>query len=686
MTIMKSSLSKARSCRAKTVKLSGRAGLVRSLTSSEMNMMMKRARIKNLVSIGLATGIFLEQSTPCWAADSDAFQFFQEEAKVVTASRREQSISEAPVAIDVITSDEIKASGAVNLWDLLRYRAGVNVIDGHPTTSANRAIVSIRGFGEEFSRNVLVLVDGRSVYSADSGGTFWAQLPVQIQDIERIEIIRGPNAALYGSGAGLGVINIITKKPSSDTSLALDERGGNRGTVQSYESINASLKQFAYRLSHTYLQQGGFDGTNGDQPANDSFHTNKANFRSHWNPAEGTELELFAGGSLNNNGLEDVSNSQDHFDQHFEMLKLSQKVGDNSSVQLLSSRNDYTSDIASLNVITEDIRSYEYDEQVLHQIDWADGRMKSTYGFDYKSARSESQQIYPGVPYVESQTYRGYFNQTARITPHVLWVGAFSWDASDTGKPQPNYQLSHLWEPVENHSFRVSYSVAHTVPTLNLLDIMRQTPGSPTFIGNPNLLPETITGYETGYRGYWLGHHLSVDSDLFYNVVDNKDENVFSSDFSQATFVNINKAISRGAELSLKYVFTLKRSVYVNYTYEHITDTFGNTGEVSENTPEHALNIGGMTDLGHGFTGSFNLGYKDNYFISFQQYSQAVPAYWRLDARLAYALPWYKDAELYVAGQNLAVSSHQEFADSLYVPRTYQVGITMKWGGAVRER
>jgi len=82
--------------------------------------------------------------------------------------------------------------------------------------------------------------------SADSGGTFWAQLPVQTQDIERIEIIRGPNAALYGSGAGLGVVNIITKKPSDQTSIALDERGGTRGTVQSYESVNASLKGFAY--------------------------------------------------------------------------------------------------------------------------------------------------------------------------------------------------------------------------------------------------------------------------------------------------------------------------------------------------------------------------------------------------------------------------------------------------------
>src|SRR5882762_8736618 len=142
--------------------------------------------MKTLFRFGLAAGLLLEQGTLSWAAGEDAFEFFQEEAKVTTASRREQPISEAPVAIDVITADEIKASGAVNLWDLLRYRPGMNVIDGHPASSANRAIVSVRGFAETFARNLLVLVDGRKAYSLDNGGVYWDQLPVQVQDIERI--------------------------------------------------------------------------------------------------------------------------------------------------------------------------------------------------------------------------------------------------------------------------------------------------------------------------------------------------------------------------------------------------------------------------------------------------------------------------------------------------------------------
>src|SRR5258706_2043717 len=554
-------------------------------------------------------------------------------------------------------------------------------MDGHPTTSANRAIVSIRGFAEEFTRNVLVLVDGRKVVSADSGGTYWAQLPVQMEDIDRIEIIRGPSAALYGSGAGLGVINIITKKPSSDTVVALDERGGSRGTVQSYESVNASIKQFAYRLSHTYLQQGGFGDTDGDPVAHDFFHSNKANVRSHWSPLDGSELELFAGGSWNNNGLENDAHSQDHFDQHFEMLKYSQQFGDRSRVEVLSSRNDYVSDITPPDPATvAHLRNYEYDEQILHQIDWGDGRMKSTYGFDYQLAQSNSQQAYPGTQ-AESQIYRGYLNQTARITSQILWVGAFSWDARDNGKPHPNYQLSQLWEPAKDQTFRLSYSVAHTIPTLTLLNA--NSPSRvPQIFGNPDLQPETITSYETGYRGSWLEERLLVDTDLFYTVVDHKDESVFSPDpVPNLTFDNLNKAIARGAELQLKYRFSPKRSMYVNYTYEHISDTFGNLGEVTQNTPAHVVNMGGMADLGHGFSGSFNLGYKDSYYIEFLQNALAAPAYWRLDARLDYTLPWYKDAEMYVAGQNLTASTHQEYADGLFISRTFQGGVTVKFGG-----
>src|SRR5258707_215813 len=134
MSISKSSRRRTPYCPDKTAKLCDLAGRERFLINSDMKI-MRRALVL-ILSIQL--------STPIWAVGEDAFQFFQEEAKVVTASRREQPICEAPVAIDVITAEEIKASGATNLWDVMRFRPGMDVLDGR-TYVDNRALVSVRG-------------------------------------------------------------------------------------------------------------------------------------------------------------------------------------------------------------------------------------------------------------------------------------------------------------------------------------------------------------------------------------------------------------------------------------------------------------------------------------------------------------------------------------------------------------
>ena len=141
-------------------------------------------------------------AVPASAAD-DAFDFYREVAMVSVASRRPEAAWRAPVAVDVVTAEEIKAYGYSSLPDLLRFRAGMDVVCAR-SADGNRAIVSARGFARDFVSEMQVLVDGRSVYSPFLGGVYWASLPVQMQDIERVEIVRGPNAALYGSNSALG--------------------------------------------------------------------------------------------------------------------------------------------------------------------------------------------------------------------------------------------------------------------------------------------------------------------------------------------------------------------------------------------------------------------------------------------------------------------------------------------------
>jgi iron complex outermembrane receptor protein len=154
-------------------------------------------------------GLLLGGSTPdAPSAPEDVY-----ERTVVSASRTGRSVVMAPASVSVLTDEDIRSSGARTIPDLLRRVAGVDVV----AMSATDQNVSIRGFNQRISNRVLVLVDGRSVYQDYLGATFWSSLTFNLDDVERIEVIRGPGAALYGANAVVGIINIITRKPAAGT-------------------------------------------------------------------------------------------------------------------------------------------------------------------------------------------------------------------------------------------------------------------------------------------------------------------------------------------------------------------------------------------------------------------------------------------------------------------------------------
>src|SRR3984885_11949381 len=144
---------------------------------------------------------------------------------VTSVSKKAEKLSRTASAVFVITQEEIRRSGSTNLPDLLRMVPGVQVAQ----IDSNTWAISVRGFNQRFSNELLVLVDGRSVYTSEFGGVYWDSLDLPLEDIERIEVIRGPGGSAWGANAVNGVINIITKK-TSDTLGALVVSGG--GNVQ----------------------------------------------------------------------------------------------------------------------------------------------------------------------------------------------------------------------------------------------------------------------------------------------------------------------------------------------------------------------------------------------------------------------------------------------------------------------
>ena len=142
--------------------------------------------------------------------------------EVITASRRSQKLAETPFAVFVITQDDIKRSGVTSIPEALRMAPGVEVT----RIGTDKWAINIRGFNGRFANKLQVLMDGRSVYNPLFAGVQWEQQDTLLEDIDRIEVIRGPSAALWGANAVNGVINIITKKAADTQGTLLTAGSG----------------------------------------------------------------------------------------------------------------------------------------------------------------------------------------------------------------------------------------------------------------------------------------------------------------------------------------------------------------------------------------------------------------------------------------------------------------------------
>ncbi|MCJ7829965.1 MAG: TonB-dependent receptor plug domain-containing protein [Desulfobacterales bacterium] len=198
--------------------------------------------------------------------------------EITSVSKKAQKLSEAAAAVYVITQEDIRRSGVTSIPEALRMVPGVQVAH----LDANKWAVTVRGFNGRFANKLLVLMDGRSLYTPLFSGVFWEMQDTLLEDIERIEVIRGPGATLWGANAVNGVINIITKK-AQDTQGMLAVGGGGTeergfGSLRYGGSIGDSGH---YRIYTKYFDRDGgvdLDGNN----ASDDWNMFRAGFRSDW--------------------------------------------------------------------------------------------------------------------------------------------------------------------------------------------------------------------------------------------------------------------------------------------------------------------------------------------------------------------------------------------------------------------
>jgi len=207
--------------------------------------------------------------------------------EVTSVSRRPERRADAPAAIYVITQEDIRRSGVTSIPEALRLAPGVEVAK----VDANKWAIGIRGFASRLARSVLVLIDGRSVYTPLFAGTYWEVQDVMLEDVERIEVIRGPGGTLWGANAFNGVINIITHN-AKDTQGGLISAGGG-SEEQGFGAARYGGKLGAdafYRVYGKYFNRDGGFNPRGD--AYDGWHEARGGFRADWYPTQQDHLKL----------------------------------------------------------------------------------------------------------------------------------------------------------------------------------------------------------------------------------------------------------------------------------------------------------------------------------------------------------------------------------------------------------
>lgn len=222
------------------------------------------------------------------------------EVVVTSAARHEQSLAKTPAAIFVLSSDDIRRSGATSIPEALRLVPGVDVA----RFDSNRWAVAIRGFNGQFANKLLVLVDGRSIYTPLFSGTWWDVADVPLEDIERIEVIRGPGAALWGANAVSGIINIITKSAAETQGTQASATVGTQDRFLGYLRHGGALEDGHWRAWANYTNRNSTDRTSGAEgdDAWDLFHAGfrvdrDAGERDHWTFA-GDAYRGYIGGTI----------------------------------------------------------------------------------------------------------------------------------------------------------------------------------------------------------------------------------------------------------------------------------------------------------------------------------------------------------------------------------------------------
>lgn len=602
------------------------------------------------------------------------------DVEVTSVSRTRERLGDAAAAVYVVTNEEIRRSGATTIPDALRGVPGLHVAQ----RSASSWAVSARGFSSVNSEKLLVLSDTRSLYTPLFSGVFWDVHDLLLQDVERIEVIRGPGAALWGSNAVNGVINIITRNSRDTQGWYAEAVAGTEEELTASARYGGALgSQGSFRVFGKYSERDGthHPGNNND----DAWDMGRIGVRADWALSATDDLTLQAAAHDGQVGLNAPSIVVIGRPSPPQPLRT-----DVSGAHALARWTRTLDEDTRWRVRFYYDRSRRDDPSFLDELDTFDLDLQHGFrlaahemlvGLNYRQTenRNRGRGVFNLEPASSQDTViSGFIQDQIAVTETVRVTIGTKLEENEYSdfEIQPNLRVA--WQVAPSHVLWSAVSRAARVPTRLERDIavdVSDPAGDPVarLLGNRNVQSEELLAYEAGYR-WQPSTQLSLDVAAFYNEYDDlmslEVGESFLDDRTGQTIIpifnrNLTQANATGLETLITYAATDFWRLSAHYAFIDLeVDPRGqdiNRGRLYEGaTPEHQVGVHSLLDLPGGIQLDAHLRYLSDVRSSPDIVDgSGIDGYTELDLRIAWQAT--EELEVSLVGRNLLDEHHLEF-------------------------
>ncbi|MFT5592483.1 MAG: iron complex outermembrane receptor protein [Oceanicoccus sp.] len=538
------------------------------------------------------------------AMDGMFFGQEMEMPEVLTAARLRQSQLDTPASVTVIEADTIAALGFKDIEEIFRLVPGM-FVGYHSNYGEKTPSVSYHGTNLPEHRRLQVLIDGRSVFKPGLARVDWVDIPIAVEDIARIEVIRGPNSAAYGANSYLGTINILTKHPQDEKAITLKVTAGNRDVQNSYVNVASELNGTGIRWTIGSKQKSGFDFLDNGEDNRDSIEGVYTSLRTYTQLTSSLNMQWQAGYKSGTNQQKDEIDLIDYVtpedidaEDYFIWSKFTKDISSSQSahIQVYSEKfireTQWQACLAgsqNCGDLNKDMIETKSEIEYQHTSIWSD-QLRTVMGARVRLDEFDSETYNQG--YSKNQNNSAFTNVEYRAMPNILLNlgGMYEEDELNGDEFSPRVALNWLVSDID--TIRFVYSEAIRSPDLyekegNTIYTFKNftVSGVPTDdlnypLGEATglLNSEKIYSHEISYFGLYPSISGQLDIKLFYDKL----TGLISETLDDPSLLtNTVQLIQSGVEGQFKVKVNAKNDFMISFAYLDVDDDFSSNKDAS---------------------------------------------------------------------------------------------------------